>query len=112
MSDRQQTDAHSLSPQTLSALISEIYDCALDPARWDQTLANLTDAFETQTAALSLTDFRQDRFLIFRTVGIVAADWQRPALSRCSRQPGFTSPGAIHFGRFRFLGDFQPSNQG
>jgi DNA-binding CsgD family transcriptional regulator/PAS domain-containing protein len=63
-------DPHSLSPQTMSALIGSIYDCVLDPSRWDRTLADITDAIQTQTAALSLTDLRQDRFLIFRTVGM------------------------------------------
>jgi DNA-binding CsgD family transcriptional regulator/PAS domain-containing protein len=60
----------SISPQALSTLIGSIYDCVLDPSRWDQTLTRITDALETQTAALSLTDLRHDQFLIFRTVGI------------------------------------------
>jgi DNA-binding CsgD family transcriptional regulator/PAS domain-containing protein len=69
MSDRQ-TVAGSLSPQALSTLIGSIYDCALDPSRWEQTLGDLRNAFETQTAVLHLNDIRHDRVLIYRSVGI------------------------------------------
>ena len=62
--------AEFLSPQALSTLIGSIYDCALDPSRWEPTLADLRDAFETQTAMLALADRRFDRLLISRTVGI------------------------------------------
>ena len=31
--------AEPLSPQALSALIGSIYDCALDPDRWERMLA-------------------------------------------------------------------------
>jgi hypothetical protein len=35
--------ADAISPQALSELIGSIYDCALDPAHWERTLADLVD---------------------------------------------------------------------
>ena len=34
-----------ISPEALSELIGSIYDCALNPDHWDQTLCDLRDAF-------------------------------------------------------------------
>jgi DNA-binding CsgD family transcriptional regulator len=59
-----------MSPQALSGLIGSIYDCVLDPSRWDETLGKLRDAFNGQTAALSLMDVRGTRQIIHKTVGI------------------------------------------
>jgi DNA-binding CsgD family transcriptional regulator/PAS domain-containing protein len=61
--------ADAISPQALSDLIGSIYDCALDPSRWEQTLAEITHAFDCHMLALGLTDLRQDRILLNRTVG-------------------------------------------
>jgi DNA-binding CsgD family transcriptional regulator/PAS domain-containing protein len=62
--------AEALSPQALSNLIGSIYDCALDPDRWEGTLAEIMGAFEGRTAILSLIDQSLGRLLINRTVGI------------------------------------------
>ena len=62
--------ASALSPHALSELIGSIYDCALDPARWEQTIADLMDAFSGRTAMLHLADLREHRFLINKSVGI------------------------------------------
>ena len=62
--------ADALQTAAFSELIGSIYDCALDPDRWEQTLADLRDAFNAQTAVLALTDRRHGRLLISRTVGI------------------------------------------
>lgn len=48
------------SPRALSELIGSIYDCVLDPDRWDQTLRDLRDALDCHTGALALVDLRQD----------------------------------------------------
>jgi DNA-binding CsgD family transcriptional regulator/PAS domain-containing protein len=61
---------YPLPPQALSTLIGSIYDCALDPSHWEQTLAEVRNAVDTQTAALQLSDLRNGRLLISRTVGI------------------------------------------
>jgi DNA-binding CsgD family transcriptional regulator/PAS domain-containing protein len=58
-----------ISPQALSELIGSIYDCALDPSRWEQTLPDLRDALECHILALHLTDLRHHRFLLNKTVG-------------------------------------------
>jgi hypothetical protein len=62
------TDA--ISPQALSDLIGSIYDCALDPSRWDQTLAEVRDALDCQGLMLTLTDMRYDRLLLQKSVGV------------------------------------------
>ena len=60
----------AVSPQALSELIGSIYDCALDPSRWEQTLAGVRDALDCHVLALHLTDVRHHRFLLTKTVGI------------------------------------------
>src|SRR5215470_10332618 len=62
--------ADAISPQALSELIGLIYDCALDPSRWDQTLPNVMDALDCHIVTLSLHDPRRDRFLINKTIGM------------------------------------------
>jgi hypothetical protein len=41
-----------LSPQEISKLIGSVYDCALDPSRWELTLDELRNAFDGLTAVL------------------------------------------------------------
>jgi DNA-binding CsgD family transcriptional regulator len=62
--------AEPLSQQALSDLIGSIYDCALDPDRWDRTLAEIGDAFGSPAAMLLLADLRDGRLLINRTMGL------------------------------------------
>jgi hypothetical protein len=38
----------ALSQHALSELIGSIYDCTLDPSRWERTLADIGDAFDSQ----------------------------------------------------------------
>ena len=60
-----------LSQRRLSELIGEIYDCALDPGRWEPTLAEVAETFDCAVVSLTLNDLRQNRFLINK-----AAGWQ------------------------------------
>ncbi len=62
--------ADALSPQALSGLIGSIYDCALDPSRWEQTLADIGDALDCYGLILGLSDLRHDRLLIHKAVGV------------------------------------------
>jgi DNA-binding CsgD family transcriptional regulator len=62
--------ADVLSPQALSQLVGSIYDCALDPSRWDRTLADVKDALDCHNAGLYLNDLRLDRFVFSKAVGI------------------------------------------
>jgi len=50
-------------------LIGSIYDCALDPSRWDETLADVKGALDCHTSALSLMDRCHHRFLLNKNVG-------------------------------------------
>jgi DNA-binding CsgD family transcriptional regulator/PAS domain-containing protein len=59
-----------ISPQALSDLIASIYDCALDPARWEQTLLDIKDALDGHTAVLNLTNVRHGRPLLMKSVGL------------------------------------------
>lgn len=59
----------TFSNRDLSELIGSIYDCALDPARWDDTLAAVASALNCEHAILSLNDIQRDRVLINRSVG-------------------------------------------
>jgi DNA-binding CsgD family transcriptional regulator len=62
------TDA--ISRQAFSDLIGSIYDCALDPSRWERTLADVRDALDCHHLALTLTDRRHDRLLLHKGVGV------------------------------------------
>ena len=59
----------AISLQALSQLIGSIYDCALEPDRWDRTLSDLKDAFESQTSSVGLIDKRRGRILIHKNAG-------------------------------------------
>ena len=61
--------ADAISRQALSDWIGSIYDCALDPSRWDRTLADVRDALDCYTSGVSLMDRCHHRFLLNKTVG-------------------------------------------
>jgi len=65
-----------ISPKLLSALIGAIYDCALDPARWEHALGEMVAALDCHNALLSLTDMRYDRLLLTRGFRMNEAWWQ------------------------------------
>lgn len=58
-----------IAPQHLSDLIGSIYDCTLDPARWEETLTQLMELMLAESVILSLNDLRSDRALIEKSVG-------------------------------------------
>jgi DNA-binding NarL/FixJ family response regulator len=64
-----------ISPEELSLLIGAIYDCALDPSKWEAVLSQIVSLLDCHNGVLSLTDVRYDRLLIYRTVGITE-EWQ------------------------------------
>jgi DNA-binding CsgD family transcriptional regulator/PAS domain-containing protein len=66
--------AVTVSHQDLSEVIGRIYDCTLDPSRWDPTLDALRSLVRCRSAQLALVDLRQHRMLIQRAFGI-EADW-------------------------------------
>jgi hypothetical protein len=60
----------TISHQDLSDLIGRIYDCTLDPSRWDATLDALRKLLQTPTAQLTLGDLRQHRVLLSKDLGM------------------------------------------
>jgi DNA-binding CsgD family transcriptional regulator/PAS domain-containing protein len=65
-----------IAPAILSALIGAIYDCTLDPSKWESALGEMVAALECHNALLSLTDMRYDRLLLTRGFGMNQAWWQ------------------------------------
>lgn len=59
----------ALSHSGLSRLIGSIYDCALDPSLWGQTLAEIIRELDCGRAILSLNDRRRDLLLIDKSIG-------------------------------------------
>jgi PAS domain-containing protein len=57
---------------SLSDLIGSIYDCALDPSRWDRTLADIKDALDCHGITLTLSDLRYDHLLLQKAAGLEA----------------------------------------
>jgi len=62
----------AISHQDLSDLIGRIYDCTLDPSRWDATLDAIRTMLRTPTAQLALADLRQYRILLSKDRGMDA----------------------------------------
>src|SRR5262245_57344354 len=60
----------AISHQGVSDLIGRIYDCTLDPARWEPTLDAIRTLLQTATAQLALFDPRQHRILIQKTLAM------------------------------------------
>jgi DNA-binding CsgD family transcriptional regulator/PAS domain-containing protein len=58
-----------LSHRKLSELIGSIYDCALDPGRWEPTLSEVADTFDCAVVSLTLNDLHENRFLINKAAG-------------------------------------------
>ncbi len=69
--------ADAIPPQALSDLIGSIYDCALDPARWERTLADLSEALDCFALLLALTDLRHERLLIHKAAGVKPDQFER-----------------------------------
>jgi PAS domain-containing protein len=76
--------ADAISPQALSDLIGSIYDCALDPSRWERTLADVMHALDCHRLALMLADLRQRRRLLLKTAGMEPCQIER--LSKYARE--------------------------
>ena len=59
-----------IDSRALSILIGSIYDCALDPSRWEHALADIKSVLDCQFAVLHLNDLHCNRLLIQRNVGL------------------------------------------
>jgi len=67
--------AVDVSAKLVSALIGAIYDCAIDPSRWESALGEMVAALDCRNALLSLTDMRYDRLLFTRSFGMNEEWW-------------------------------------
>jgi DNA-binding CsgD family transcriptional regulator/PAS domain-containing protein len=67
----------ALSSQHLSEVIGRIYDCSLDPGRWEPTLDALRLLLVSNTVQFGLIDTRGHRRLISTTLGM------EPELQQC-----------------------------
>jgi DNA-binding CsgD family transcriptional regulator len=62
--------ADVILPEVFSDLIGSIYDCALDPSRWESTLSGIKDVLDGHTAVLNLSDVQRIRPLVMKTAGL------------------------------------------
>ena len=67
----------ALSSQYLSEVIGRVYDCSLDPGRWEPTLDALRSLLDSKTVQFGLVDTRGHRRLIDTTLGM------GPELQQC-----------------------------
>jgi DNA-binding CsgD family transcriptional regulator/PAS domain-containing protein len=64
--------ADAISRQAFSDLIGSIYDCTLDPSRWEQTLSQVMEALDCHGITLTLSDLRYGHILLQKAVGLEA----------------------------------------
>ncbi|MBC8049442.1 MAG: hypothetical protein H7X92_04745 [Chitinophagales bacterium] len=57
-----------------SGIVQQIYDCALDPSRWDGTLDAIKAMFKADNAILGLADVQRQQFLLSKNTGM-EPDW-------------------------------------
>jgi DNA-binding CsgD family transcriptional regulator/PAS domain-containing protein len=62
--------SRALTPHKLTELIGSIYDCALDPGLWPQTLKDLLVGLEFTTAAFSVRSYPTGNSLLTYTAGV------------------------------------------
>jgi len=69
----------TLAPERLSDLIGRIYDCAIEPERWPDTLAEICRSLDCMSGIILLIDLERSRHKFAYTWG-VGSDWTRRAL--------------------------------
>lgn len=67
----------SISGRDVSHLVDRIYDCALDPALWDEVLSDIRTLLSSADAVLVVIDRYRHKVLLHRTTGIAAARFGR-----------------------------------
>ena len=65
-----------VSHKEMARLIGTIYECAIDPSRWESALGEMVKTFGCHNALLSLTDMRYDRLLLTRGHGMNEQWWR------------------------------------
>lgn len=67
---------YPLAPQRMSDLIGMIYDCAIEPGRWPQTLAEICRTLNCISGGMLLLDLEQSRHRFAYTWGL-SSDWAK-----------------------------------
>jgi DNA-binding CsgD family transcriptional regulator len=67
-------EGEALSAATVSHIVGAIYDCAIDPSRWQSTLGLLREVLGFRTAALAVNALPSGQPLIVATHGI-SPEW-------------------------------------
>jgi DNA-binding CsgD family transcriptional regulator/PAS domain-containing protein len=63
-------DAPDVDAERLSELIGAIYDCVLDPGRWDTTLDEVREFLDCANVALSVLDLQANSYRVQKVIGI------------------------------------------
>lgn len=79
-----------LTPELISSLISDIYDCALQPLGWTNTLARVADTFDAAYVSLTLSSADRQQAL-----AVAHSPWDAGQLQRLNEEfildlPGLT----------------------
>ncbi|MDR3485668.1 MAG: LuxR C-terminal-related transcriptional regulator [Bradyrhizobium sp.] len=59
--------ATPLAPELLSDVIGSIYDCALDPSKWEAVLARICEEFGFSSAMMGISRFPADPYVLAST---------------------------------------------
>jgi DNA-binding CsgD family transcriptional regulator/PAS domain-containing protein len=79
-----------LSHRQLSELIGMIYDCAIDPDRWPQTLAAICQSIGCTSGFILLVDLEQSQHKFVQSWGL-SADWKERYSIYSDQLTGFYS---------------------
>src|SRR5215470_11363751 len=78
----------TLAPERLSDLIGRVYDCAIEPERWPDTLAEICRSLDCMSGIILLIDLERSRHRFAYTWG-VGSDWTRRVLDNSDLLTGF-----------------------
>jgi DNA-binding CsgD family transcriptional regulator len=77
-----------LTPELVSSLISDIYDCALEPSGWTDTLMRIADTMDAAYAGLNLSSLDFEH-----AVMAAHSPWDAQQLQRLNQEYGLEVPG-------------------
>lgn len=78
----------TLAPDRLSDLIGRIYDCAIEPDRWPDTLAEICRTIKCMSGVILLVDLERSRHKLAHTWG-VSPDWTKRYFDYSDSLTGF-----------------------
>src|SRR3954469_674643 len=78
----------TLTPERLSNLIGRIYDCAIEPERWADTLGEICRTLNCLSGMILLVDLEHARSKFAYSWGI-GSDWPQHVLDHADLLTGF-----------------------